>query len=68
MYEKVEFHLQKQQLMCTLLHIESYICICVCMFSHYRVLILYIIDKCDFYQTLRPYLTSSGEHFDPVLS
>lgn len=30
-----EFHLQNQQLMCMLLHIESYIYISVCMFCHY---------------------------------
>lgn len=32
--------------------LKSYICKCVCMFfSLYRVLILYIIDKCEFYRT-----------------
>lgn len=31
----LNFHLQNQQLMCMLFCIESYVCICFCMFSHY---------------------------------
>lgn len=54
--------------MCMLLYIESYICICVCMFSHYtEFLILYIIDKCEFYQTralfVRSHQVSSSTWF-----